>query len=55
VLRDPSFAHGADLDLLMPRRPPPAAYDKRDRPSSYRNDRDKDPHAGDVGGLTAKG
>ena len=23
VLRNPSFAHGADLNLLMPRGPPP--------------------------------
>jgi hypothetical protein len=37
VLRDPSFAHGADLDLLMFRCPSSAADDERDRPSGYRN------------------
>jgi hypothetical protein len=53
VLRDPSFAHGAYFDVLIFRCPPPPAHDDRDRSSRYRNARDKEPHAKDVGGLTA--
>ena len=55
VLRDPSFAHGADLDLTMPRCPPPAADAEGDRPRGDRNARNNEPHAEGVGGLMAKG